>query len=123
MHRPADPEAEYILVYDHPVWAESPGEVLVPRDTVVTVRDRANGSAALGVILGATHDLEFEVKGTGERHTTNYGYMFALNTPENRERLAEARRAREAWVLADRAMKAAFAKVEIVTGPFERSGG
>lgn len=120
-YHPARPDAEYVLVYDHPRSARKREDVLVPQDTVVFVRECPSDSIALKVILGASSELEFVVKATGEKHTTNYGYMFALNTPENLERLNKARVARKAFFEAEKNMKATFSEVECVLGPFEKS--
>ena len=123
MKKPANPDVEYVLVYDFPPWAgdgESDDKVLVPKDTVViNVRYKSTSSLASAVILGGDSELEFTVKDTGEKYTTNYGYMFALNTPENLAHLGMARSARAIREQAERAAKHAMEQVETVAGPFE----
>lgn len=118
--RPADPSAEYVLAYHHPVYARDPGEVRVPKGTVVVdVTYRPEGSLTQRTILGGATTLEFTVKETGEKFSTNYGYMFALDTPENRSRLAEVDRLRALRDEAERRFLRAEDEVEKVAGPSE----
>lgn len=120
MKKPARPDVEYVLVYNYPPYARTPDEVRVAQDTVVTnVRYVPTDSTACRVISGGSSELEFTVKATGEKFTTHYGYIFALNTPNNRERLREFQAARQARDEAARRVEAAFAQVSTVAGPFE----
>ncbi len=120
MKEPAQEDVEYVLVYDYPCYAKTSAEVLVPRDTVVNnVNYRRVGSTLHQNVLGGSSELEFTVKATGKSYTTNYGYMFALATLENLEKLDAYRQAdREAKRAAAHA-KASLDDVRTVAGPFE----
>lgn len=118
--QPADPNAEYVLAHHHPVYETDPEKVRVPKGTiVVNVTYRAEGSLMQRTILGGSTTLAFTVKATGETFSTNYGYMFALNTPENLALLAEADRLRALRDEAEHRYLLADDEIEKVAGPFE----
>jgi len=119
MERPAQENTEYILVFDHPVWAKNPSEVLVPKDTLVTVRYKPTGALLQRTILGGTSELEFTVKGTDKTFTTNYGYMFAPHTEENLVKLARFRQARLEAEQAKAKRDALWKDLDTVAGPSE----
>jgi len=130
MKSAARPDVEYVLTLDHTAKADlgtslsdSGDRVLVPAGTVVTVADVRHGGWFHESMTGGSTALEFTVKATGEKFRTNYGYMFAVNTPENLRRLANYQAARAAWFEARRVMDAAHEEVDMVEGPFERSRG
>lgn len=131
MKKPADPNAEYVLTHDHLAKSDlgggfadkgpdyDPERVLAPRGTVVTVKYKQHGGWFHKSMTGGSTTLEFTIKATGEKFLVNYGWMFALNTPENRALLA---RYQEAQLTADRAdafAKKCLEQVETVAGPFE----
>lgn len=118
--RPADPNAEYVLAYHHPVYEKDPKKVRVPKGTVVTnVTYKPIGGVLHRTVLGGATQLEFTVKETGETFQTNYGYMFALNTPENLARLAKVDQLQIDRDEADRRLRIANDEIDKVAGPFE----
>ena len=118
--QPADSSAEYVLVYHYPVYEKDPKKIRVPKGSVVTnVIYKPVDGTLNRVILGGATELEFTVKKTGETFTTNYGYMFALNTPENLARLAEVDRLQTIRDEAERRLAIANDKVDKIAGPFE----
>jgi hypothetical protein len=130
MKQPADPNAEYVLVYDHLAKAdmskglfgykdEEKENVLAPRGAVVTVASVRQGGWLHESMTGGSSILEFTVKATGEKFRTTYGYMFALNTPENLQRLAAFHEVRDAYFRAKDALDKAGKLVDTIAGPFE----
>jgi hypothetical protein len=130
MKKPADPNAEYVLVYDHLAKADMTKglfgygddereKVLAPRGTIVTVAYVRQGGWLHEGMTGGSSILEFTVKATGEKFKTNYGYLFALNTPENLRHLAEFHEVRDAYFRAQEELNRAEQRVETVAGPFE----
>jgi len=123
MKHPAQNDIEYVLVFDYPVYAKRPDEILVPKDTVVVnLRYRSMGGAMAIVhrgILGGDSRLEFTVKATGKIYETSYGTMFARRTPENLKKLAAYR---EALLEQKRFMahvRALLEDIDTVSGPLE----
>lgn len=114
-----DPNAEYVLVHDYC----EPGsrKVVVPKDTVVTVRWGDGGSYLGRAILGTGGLLVFTIKATGQELKTYYGYLFALNTPENLVRLASFRKACNAERQARTIRNRAHTRMITIQGPSEMS--
>ncbi len=116
MKNPPDPNAEYVLVFDYPIYAETPEDVILPKDTVVIKVGFSRNDSYFSQALAGGIEIEFFVKATGERHTTNYGYMFALNTPDNLKRLDVYRYWKKEHEATRRWMDLAIQDVDTVKG-------
>lgn len=120
MKEPADRNEEYIMIRKSVVYAGHERVKIRAGTVVINLHYAPVGGMQKNLsetILGGSSQLHFTVKSTGENFNTNYGWLFARNSPQNLIRLERWRLAESAAQQAREIADLMFNEMETVAGP------